>query len=210
MKKAGRREIGIAEKRLKEAEKELRLQSRRYEDAAVMAVTALDDVTDLLESIVSLPEEAADRLMAVSNGRMRIVEKEILKSRRRNAARSVADSIPVRGVMFAGRKAAAFGISAVGAACSVFKGRAGKKDTASGKTVRTLKSISDDEAKAEEKAFRLKMKTDAIVASCRSLNKAVRKSERFEGKVYSSKRLFLRRRVETLLKMAEHLENIMK
>ena len=117
MKKAGSKELSLAEKRLKAAEKELRLQSGRYEDAVVMSVTALDDVTDLLESIANLPEDKADRLMMISNGRMRIVEKEISKARRRNAARTIADSIPARGVMFAGRKAAAFGISAAGASC---------------------------------------------------------------------------------------------
>lgn len=209
MKKAGSKELSLAEKRLKAAEKELRLQSGRYEDAVVMSVTALDDVTDLLESIANLPEDKTDRLMMISNGRMRIVEKEISKARRRNAARTIADSIPARGVMFAGRKAAAFGISAAGAVCHAIM-RTNKKKGAAGKTVRTLKSISDDEAKAEEKAFRLKMKTDAIVTSCKSLNKAVSKSKRLEGKNYSSRKLFFRRRVESLLKMAEHLEELMK
>ena len=208
MKKAGSKELSLAEKRLKAAEKELRLQSGRYEDAVIMSVTALDDVTDLLESIANLPEDKADRLMMISNGRMRIVEKEISKARR-NAARTIADSIPARGVMFAGRKAAAFGISAAGAVCHAIM-RTNKKKDAAGKTVRTLKSISDDEAKAEEKAFRLKMKTDAIVTSCKSLNKAVSKSKRLEGKNYSSRKLFFRRRVESLLKMAEHLEELMK
>lgn len=208
MKKAGSKELSLAEKRLKAAEKELRLQSGRYEDAVVMSVTALDDVTDLLESIANLPEDKADRLMMISNGRMRIVEKEISKARR-NAARTIADSIPARGVMFAGRKAAAFGISAAGAVCHAIM-RTNKKKDAAGKTVRTLKSISDDEAKAEEKAFRLKMKTDAIVTSCKSLNKAVSKSKRLEGKNYSSRKLFFRRRVESLLKMAEHLEELIK
>lgn len=208
MKKAGSKELSLAEKRLKAAEKELRLQSGRYEDAVIMSVTALDDVTDLLESIANLPEDKADRLMMISNGRMRIVEKEISKARR-NAARTIADSIPARGVMFAGRKAAAFGISAAGAVCHAIM-RTNKKKDAAEKTVRTLKSISDDEAKAEEKAFRLKMKTDAIVTSCKSLNKAVSKSKRLEGKNYSSRKLFFRRRVESLLKMAEHLEELIK
>ena len=65
-------------------------------------------------------------------------------------------------------------------------------------------------SKAEEKAFRLKMKTDAIVTSCKSINKAVSKSKRLEGKNYSSRKLFFRRRVESILKMAEHLEELMK
>lgn len=176
----GGKELRLAEKKRKASEKELMLHSRKYDDAVETALSLLDDVISLLETIGGLPEDKQEKLLDLSNSRMRIIESRIAlsdcKERKKLSGRGILSAI--KGIK-------------IPAECS-------RKE-------RRLERINESEAGLSEKAQKVKADTEKITSCCRRLKKDYAGCGRFKDADYEKRGALFRYKIHRMVKDARRL-----
>lgn len=175
----GGKELRLAEKKRKASEKELMLHSRKYDDAVESALSLLDDVISLLETISGLPEDKQEKLFDLSNSRMRIIESRIAsdcKDRKKLSCRGFLSAI--KGI---------------------------KRPAECSRKERKLERINETEAGLSEKAQKVKADTEKITSCCRRLKKDYAGCGRFKDADYEKRGALFRYKIHRMVKDARRL-----
>lgn len=174
-------------------EKKLNKQIAEYEKAVRKATDVMEGTLDLLCSVDNLPEYMVDRIMLISENRMRIIENLIEKKR-------VVDTGRMK--EFAWRCFDACKDNTVKLLKRVSKGRL---DLQSGRKEKLLKDTGEIKYATEHLAHRC----DEISVLTSKLRKTTKRYRRLDSREYSPKKFKLIRRLNKLMKLTEKLIDLM-